>query len=247
MIFRITRGTVPYTVVSNEILNDERLSFKAKGLLVFLLSKPDHWRPRAGHLAAVGPDGRHAIRSATKELEAAGYMHLSRIRASDGQLEGTQWEVYDRPQLVDILPDEPPRVQEPEPQARKAEGRVAETSDNNPLDSTESQQVLTDHVVAGWNEMAEANGLPKILKAEGKRLKALKARLKDKDWCALWEDALTAIAGCRFLLEPTGDSNWVANFDWFVREGTVGLILEGKYANREPKQHRTPADVLYDD
>jgi hypothetical protein len=32
-----------YTQVPNDIINDKRLSLKAKGLYLFLVSKPDNW------------------------------------------------------------------------------------------------------------------------------------------------------------------------------------------------------------
>ena len=51
MIHRQPRITTNFTVVPNQILNDGRISFRAKGLLVYILSKPDHWRTTTSHLA----------------------------------------------------------------------------------------------------------------------------------------------------------------------------------------------------
>lgn len=63
-----------YTVVDRRAITDERLSFKARGLLVWLLDKPDDWRVDRATLAKAGPDGEHAIRSALNELRDAGYL-----------------------------------------------------------------------------------------------------------------------------------------------------------------------------
>ena len=44
MIIRAARPHQNYTVVHNELIEDSQLTWKARGILVYLLSKPDHWR-----------------------------------------------------------------------------------------------------------------------------------------------------------------------------------------------------------
>lgn len=95
----IVRGPLPtrsYTVLQNELLRDRRLSWKARGLLAYLLSQPPGWTTRTEHLAGVAPDGRDSVRSGLRELEAAGYLRRWRTRADDGRWE---WHtvVYDDP------------------------------------------------------------------------------------------------------------------------------------------------------
>lgn len=96
MIVRAQRNT-NFTIISNVGLRDERLSYKARGLLAYLLSMPDHWRTNERHLAAHAPDGRHAVRSGLKELEQAGYLIRQRLRLEDGTFD---WHsvIYDEPQ-----------------------------------------------------------------------------------------------------------------------------------------------------
>ncbi|MHC3367673.1 hypothetical protein AAI421_12135 [Rhodococcus aetherivorans] len=54
-----------FTILSNAAINDERLSFRARGVLIWLLSEPDDWRTRSDSIAGHSPkDGRDAIRSA---------------------------------------------------------------------------------------------------------------------------------------------------------------------------------------
>jgi hypothetical protein len=86
-----------FTVVANEVVNDHRLSFRALGLLVELLSKPDNWRTSASDLSRERKEGRDAVRAALGEIEAAGYLMRVKRQNSAGQW-STQWELFDRPQ-----------------------------------------------------------------------------------------------------------------------------------------------------
>lgn len=64
-----------YTVVYNDLLpSDGSLSARAWGLYVYLLSRPDGWECRAGHLRTVFKEGRDAIYAALRELVTAGLM-----------------------------------------------------------------------------------------------------------------------------------------------------------------------------
>lgn len=83
-----------FTIMPNGALNDERLSFKARGLLAFVLSKPDHWKTNSAHLAAVGPDGITAVRTGLRELQDSGYATLLRHRNPDGTF-ASEWLIGD--------------------------------------------------------------------------------------------------------------------------------------------------------
>ncbi len=71
-----------YTCVSNEILNDQRLSAKAKGLLIQILSYPDNWYLYKSELQS-GSDKRTAITSGLKELEENGYLIIRKGKFSN--------------------------------------------------------------------------------------------------------------------------------------------------------------------
>lgn len=74
-----------FTIVDNGAIEDDRLSFKALGLLAYLLSRPDGWRASYRQLATVRRDGEASVRSALKELELAGYMTRTRMRCEGGK------------------------------------------------------------------------------------------------------------------------------------------------------------------
>ncbi len=42
-IVRVNKRSNPYVVIDKTALNDDRLSWKAKGVLCYLLSLPDDW------------------------------------------------------------------------------------------------------------------------------------------------------------------------------------------------------------
>jgi len=81
----LKKPSIGFTQVSNEIFNDEKLSFKAKGLYGFLMSKPDGWNFEANRIAGQSKDGRRAVLNGLTELEENGY--LVRRKQSDGRLD----------------------------------------------------------------------------------------------------------------------------------------------------------------
>lgn len=58
-----------YGITPNEILNDPRLSFKAKGLYGYIQSKPDGWEFSADKILTQTKDGRDGINAGLNELE----------------------------------------------------------------------------------------------------------------------------------------------------------------------------------
>lgn len=63
-----------YTQIPNAWVRDERLSWKARGLLAYLLSHRPGWSTSIASLVKVGLDGRDGVRAGITELEAAGYL-----------------------------------------------------------------------------------------------------------------------------------------------------------------------------
>ena len=86
-----------YTVIPNEMLNNTELSFKAKAILCYLLSKPDKWSVYLSQLAKASTDGYESVVSGMNELIAKRYV----FRQPNSGVNPGGWEyfVYDEPQL----------------------------------------------------------------------------------------------------------------------------------------------------
>src|SRR5262249_62115727 len=88
-IFRIHKTKRdPWVQVDKRIFENVELSWAARGLLGYLLSRPDNWQVRMGDLISRGPTGRDAMRRMVKELETAGYVRRGRERGGGGRLPG---------------------------------------------------------------------------------------------------------------------------------------------------------------
>ena len=95
-IIRAPRPESGFVQIRNEVARDSRLSYKARGILIEILSRPDNWETSADALAASGPDGRTAVLSGLRELREAGYLTTVRQRLEDGTF-NTVSTVYDTP------------------------------------------------------------------------------------------------------------------------------------------------------
>lgn len=86
-----------YVVVDRLTAQDDTLTWKARGLLLYLLSLPDNWVVREKELASHSPEGLSALRSGLKELELEGYIFREMGRDEDGKYVEPIFTVYERP------------------------------------------------------------------------------------------------------------------------------------------------------
>ncbi|MFD4799251.1 hypothetical protein [Streptomyces anulatus] len=76
----------PYVHVDSATVRDVRLSYKALGLLTYILDQSENWQVRSEQLSrGEGREGRDAIRKAQHELAKHGYYRLERRRFLNGQ------------------------------------------------------------------------------------------------------------------------------------------------------------------
>lgn len=136
-----------FTTIDRRTIRDDRLSFRARGVLVWLLDHPDDWSARADVIAGEGPEGRKAVLTALRELVDAGY--LTRRKWQDEQ---GRWHhesvVYERP-----MSDESGSTTSPSPNVGEPD------AGNGPLEEAltteEREDPQTPYVEDEWGPSEE--------------------------------------------------------------------------------------------
>ncbi len=95
-----------YAAVDRRTINDGRLSFRARGVLVWLLDKPDGFTISRDALASAGPEGHHVVRQVLAELRTCGYLVRSQTRLPSGRFT-TESVLYEVPPVVENQPPVP--------------------------------------------------------------------------------------------------------------------------------------------
>jgi hypothetical protein len=98
-IVRAPRPAYGFLILRNEVSNDKRLSWAARGLLVYLLSKPDDWNVSVAQLInetkeSDNPLGRDGVYKILKQLIDAGYVKKIETK-NKGQFSGIDYIVSD--------------------------------------------------------------------------------------------------------------------------------------------------------
>jgi len=120
-----------YFTASNEPFNDERMHWETRGLLAYLLSKPNHWQTRVDDLVKKGPAGRDKIRKMLRDAQAHGYMNRTRIARKNGTF---YWvtDIYESPSL------------NPSPQSSGGFSRSGFSRSGKPVDVVITEEVNTE-------------------------------------------------------------------------------------------------------
>lgn len=82
----IRRQRTTWTTVDNNIINDTRLTLKALGLLVYMLSKPNDWVFHQEQLGQTWGEGREAMRAMMNKLRECGYVRREYAHDAQGRI-----------------------------------------------------------------------------------------------------------------------------------------------------------------
>jgi len=100
-----------FVVMDQRAVEDDRLSWAARGLLGYLLSRPDDWKVLVNDLRKRGNLGRDGVYRLLRELRTVGYAKFLRLRDKNGRIRGGIYiirEIADSPdpELPDtVLPE----------------------------------------------------------------------------------------------------------------------------------------------
>lgn len=157
MIRRAARPTHDFTIIRNDVLRDVRLSYRARGILAAILSRPDNWMIRSEQLAREGGEGRDAVRTALKELREFGYLRSVSYQDTETGRFHTDQVVFDYPTDDVIAPGNPsPKPGNPASENQASENqallevqkRSTVTKDSSFVDTSSDDDGLFDQ---WWN------------------------------------------------------------------------------------------------
>lgn len=181
LIIRVDKNKEnPYVMVNKSFINDSRLSYKAVGILTYVLSKPDGWVIIIKDLQKQHKDGRDSIYNGLKELINNGYIDRKIIREK-GKFIAIEYIVHECPIFNDIKASsktERPYTEKPEtdysytgnletekPETEKPDNNNNEfsnndLSENDFINKTTTKRVrnqydITDSVVADFKTKIE--------------------------------------------------------------------------------------------
>lgn len=95
-IIKLKTRENPYVQIDKTGINDPNLSWKATGLLTYLVGRPSDWKIVLEHLAGVKTDGIAACKSALRELRSFNYCHYFELRQK-GKVVETFYIIYEVP------------------------------------------------------------------------------------------------------------------------------------------------------
>jgi hypothetical protein len=104
-----------YTRIGNRLIRDGRLDWPPKGVFMWMASHKDGFGVSPESIAAAGPGGVSAAKSALRQLEKHGYLIRRRERRTDGTLGPSTYFITDMPEDApgQQSPRSQPRVENP--------------------------------------------------------------------------------------------------------------------------------------
>lgn len=110
--FRVNKDK-NYTTINNTGLKDTKLSWKAKGILAYILTLPDDWVFYMEEVTKHSKDGIASLKAGMKELKECGYVKRFPIKGEDGKI--SKWEtiIYEVPQVENQPVEKPPMENQP--------------------------------------------------------------------------------------------------------------------------------------
>jgi len=179
-----------YVIVDQRAVEDSRLSWAARGLLAYLLSRPNDWKVLVNDLKRRGDLKRDGIHKLLRELRNAGYVRFERQRDRHGRIRGGTYfvqEVPDGPQ-----PESPDTVDPETARPCPAKPAALPITDRNLRPTTTTIPTTTYSKFCGHRPAAQiafAKWVPSELHAPAKamvaRLPPERAQMIVDEWAGV--------------------------------------------------------------
>jgi hypothetical protein len=180
-------------ILDQQAVDDERLSWAARGLLLYLLARPDDWKVLVKDLQRRGDLKRDGIYKLLKELRNTGYAQYVSIRDEQGRIRGGVYYIYEQPLPHPDMPDPAlPDTAVPSP----AKPEVLLTTDKDLIRTTTTTPTTTNHrhqfPETRPDSIEFAPWVPEELKSSAvhlvKELEPSLAQLVIDEWAGLLEE-----------------------------------------------------------
>nr|DAJ71178.1 MAG TPA: Dna polymerase B [Caudoviricetes sp.] len=200
-----------FTTVHNNLILDEKLSWKAKGLLIYMLSRPAGWKYKSAEIAKNSTDGRDSVRNGLKELAENKY--ISRQKNSDGSLTYYIFEDSQQNNIKDYLQKpklENPSLEKPETENPKLENPKLDNPSLYKRKNTNNKRIIVikeyiyksekfletysdfknmrDDIKKPMTERAEKILLTKLKKLAGENNEELAIKILEQSILNNWQD-----------------------------------------------------------
>lgn len=125
--FNIKKKKRGFAMVDIELIEAPYLSWAAKAMLIYMLSRPDNWKIHMTDLVNRSTNGIESVKTIMKELRASGHVVLNKVHGENGKLKEFRYDVYEErlktpiPEIVTIKANS-----EPEAECQPVENRSTE-------------------------------------------------------------------------------------------------------------------------
>lgn len=150
----------PYTMINTSYLSEKGMSWKAKGILTYLLSKPDNWQVQVKDLMNQSTDGRDAVYTGLNELKRFGYLQRFPVKEKGKVI---RWDsiVFEKPhtEKPDMAAGQSKKPHTEKPDLEKPDTAKPEHNYIDP-NYDPDQLTLPSFLPEGKNEIADFFKLP---------------------------------------------------------------------------------------
>lgn len=143
-----------FSIIHNGFLRRNDISWKAKGILAYILHLPNDWNINLNEVMQHSTEGKGAFNSGWKELKEAGYVERRPIKDQDTQ-KITHWETIVRENVdIELSDPQPKNPVSGKPTDWKTHNLETQSMENQ---SMENQQLLSTNNTKDLKELSTKN------------------------------------------------------------------------------------------
>lgn len=170
-----------FTTVNNDFLHDVNLSWKAKGMIVYIMSLPADWDLNVSDLKNRSKDGRDATAGGLRELIDNNYCRRVRSREKGGTFTGYDYEVSDvkfEPQTENPVMGQP-QTENPSLENPGTENPITENPEQ--VNTNSNNKTFIQNTNSSVTPHNDASLFPEIDKQKIEEQKRLEAEKLEKE------------------------------------------------------------------